>query len=105
MHRFTNTSTCCMMKIIRVRAMKKLKLYFISVGLSAVMLDLPYDILGVKNLFWTWHDTDPNIYDRHYWVPWTSYYFHITFSAGFTAVFHGSHKLLDWEKSTYQYAG
>ena len=69
------------------------------------MLDLPYDILGVKNLFWTWHDTDPNIYDRHYWVPWTSYYFHITFSAGFTAIFHGSHKLLDWEKSTYHYAG
>lgn len=76
-----------------------------TVGLSAVMLDLPYDILGVKNLFWTWHDTDPNIYDRHYWVPWTSYYFHITFSAGFTAVFHGTHKLLDWDKSTYQYTG
>ena len=76
-----------------------------SVGLSAVILDLPYDILGVKNLFWTWHDTDPNIYDRHYWVPWCSYYFHATFSAGFTAVFHASHKLLDWERSTYHYAG
>lgn len=76
-----------------------------AVGLTVVMLDLPYDILGIKNLFWTWHDTDPNIYDRHYWVPWTSYYFHATFACSFTAVFHASHKLLAPSKETYQYAG
>ncbi|KAL4239964.1 hypothetical protein ACF0H5_000760 [Mactra antiquata] len=76
-----------------------------AVGLTVVMLDLPYDILGIKNLFWTWHDTDPNIYDRHYWVPWTSYYFHATFACSFTAVFHASHKLLAPSKKTYQNAG
>ncbi|XP_052783470.1 uncharacterized protein LOC128222985 [Mya arenaria] len=76
-----------------------------AVGLTVVMLDLPYDILGIKNLFWTWHDTDPNIYDRHYWVPWTSYYFHATFACGFTAVFHLSHKIFAPDKETYQYAG
>lgn len=76
-----------------------------AVGLTVVMLDLPYDILGIKNLFWTWHDTDPNIYDRHYWVPWTSYYFHASFACSFTAVFHGSHKLLAWNKDTYHNAG
>ena len=80
-------------------------LFVFLVGLTVVMLDLPYDILGVKNLFWTWHDTDPNIYDRHYWVPWTSYYFHATFACGFTAVFHASHKLLAPSKDTYQCAG
>ncbi|XP_041363590.1 uncharacterized protein LOC121379161 [Gigantopelta aegis] len=60
-----------------------------AVGLSVVLLDVPYDIMGVKLLWWTWHDDDPNIFDRHYWVPWTSYYFHATFAAGFTFVFHG----------------
>ena len=30
-------------------------------------------------LWWTWHDTDFNISDRHYWVPWTSYFFHMSF--------------------------
>ncbi|XP_052268435.1 uncharacterized protein LOC127869817 [Dreissena polymorpha] len=59
----------------------------------------------IKNLFWTWHDTDPNIYDRHYWVPWTSYFFHATFACGFTAVFHASNKLLTRNKESYQHAG
>ena len=46
-------------------------------------MDLPYDIVAVKFVHWTWHDTDPNIYDRHYWVPWNSYYFHLTFGVSF----------------------
>ncbi|ELT96479.1 hypothetical protein CAPTEDRAFT_169444 [Capitella teleta] len=65
-----------------------------AVGLAVVLIDLPYDIMGVKMLWWTWHDTDPNIYDRHYWVPWTSYYFHAAFAAGFTFLFHGTRRLL-----------
>lgn len=60
-----------------------------AVGLSVVLLDLPFDIMGIKLLWWTWHDDDPNIYDRHYWVPWTSYYFHATFASSFTLIFHG----------------
>lgn len=52
-----------------------------AVGLCVVLIDLPYDIIGIKHLWWTWHDTDPNIYDRFYWVPWTSFYFHTTFAA------------------------
>lgn len=39
--------------------------------------------MGIKFIHWTWHDTDPNIEDRMYWVPWTSYYFHMVFSASF----------------------
>ena len=43
-----------------------------AMGLFVVIFDMPYDIMGIKNLWWTWHDTDANIRDRHYWVPWTS---------------------------------
>jgi hypothetical protein len=59
-----------------------------ATGLATVLIDIPYDIMAVKFVHWTWHDTDPNIHDRHYWVPWTSYYFHATFAASFTFMFH-----------------
>lgn len=55
----------------------------VSVGINVFLIDLPYDIIGIKFVHWTWHDTDPNIEDRTYWVPWTSYYFHMVFSASF----------------------
>ncbi|XP_043461639.1 uncharacterized protein LOC122498122 [Leptopilina heterotoma] len=54
-----------------------------AVGLMVNLLDYPYDVMSVKFVHWTWHDTDPNIFDRHYHVPWNSYYFHATFAAGF----------------------
>lgn len=60
-----------------------------AVGLTAVLTDIPFDIMGVKLLWWTWHDDDPNIYDRHYYVPWTSYYFHAAFSSSFAFLFLG----------------
>jgi hypothetical protein len=59
-----------------------------AMGLFVVIFDLPYDIIGIKNLWWTWHDTDANIRDRHYWVPWTSYYFHMTFACAFNLLYH-----------------
>lgn len=55
-----------------------------AVGLGVVLIDLPFDIVGIKQLWWTWHDTDPNIYDRMYWVPWNSYYFHAAFASSLT---------------------
>ncbi|KAK3862835.1 hypothetical protein Pcinc_031338 [Petrolisthes cinctipes] len=60
----------------------------LAAGLVEVLIDLPYDIAAVKFVHWTWHDTDPNIFDRHYWVPWNSYYFHLTFGAAFSAALH-----------------
>ncbi|KAJ8941977.1 hypothetical protein NQ314_010201 [Rhamnusium bicolor] len=59
-----------------------------AAGLGEALVDIPYDIISVNFLHWTWHDTDPNIYDRHYWVPWNSYYFHSAFGASFTFWFH-----------------
>ncbi|XP_049812477.1 uncharacterized protein LOC126259609 [Schistocerca nitens] len=54
-----------------------------AAGLLVILIDIPYDIVSVKFIHWSWHDTDPNIADRHYWVPWNSYYFHATFAASF----------------------
>ncbi|XP_067928843.1 uncharacterized protein [Watersipora subatra] len=73
-----------------------------AVGLLVVILDLPYDIMGIKMLWWTWHDTDVNIYDRHYHVPWTSYYFHSAFVAALIIVFFGSRKILMPAKSKFE---
>lgn len=78
----------------------------LAVGLMTVLIDMPYDIIGIKYLHWAWHDTDPNIADRHYWVPWNSYYFHSCFSASFQFFFHTTRRLLDkrelkkWERGT-----
>jgi len=59
--------------------------------------------VGIKLVWWTWHDTDPNIYDRMYWVPWNSYYFHASFACSFVWILNISRKVLlsevyDWKK-------
>ena len=41
------------------------------VGLVDVMIDFPFDVMGIKLIWWTWHESDPNIYDRTYFVPWS----------------------------------
>lgn len=51
-----------------------------TLALLVIVLDVPYDVMGIKLLWWTWHETDANIRDRNYWVPWTSYLFHMTFA-------------------------
>ncbi|XP_055702164.1 uncharacterized protein LOC129801297 [Phlebotomus papatasi] len=78
-------------------AVSKLKLRcglveHLAVGILTVLIDIPYDIIGAKYVHWTWHDTDPNIEHRHYWVPWNSYYFHATFAASWSLIFHSSRK-------------
>lgn len=76
-----------------------------AVGLAVVLLDIPFDIIGIKLLFWTWHDTDPNIFDRNYWVPWTSYYFHSAFASSFMILFFGTRHLLCSSPSKYEADG
>ncbi|PVD37869.1 hypothetical protein C0Q70_00471 [Pomacea canaliculata] len=76
-----------------------------AVGLGAVLLDIPFDIMGVKLLWWTWHDDDPNIFDRHYWVPWTSYYFHAAFSSSLVLVFHGVRAICCRREFKFQSSG
>lgn len=70
-----------------------------AVGLLDVLIDFPYDIMGIKMVWWSWHDTDPNIFDRHYWVPWTSYFFHMGFHSSFAFLINGSRYLLTKDTS------
>lgn len=72
-----------------------------AVGLGVVLTDIPYDIISVNFLHWTWHDTDPNIAERHYWVPWNSYYFHACFAASFTFWFHITRKYICKRQGTW----
>lgn len=76
-----------------------------AAGLAVVLLDVPFDIIGIKFLFWTWHDTDPSIFERHYWVPWTSYYFHASFASSFVILFFGTRHLLCNSPSRYEADG
>lgn len=79
-----------------------------AVGLCAILIDIPYDITSVKFVHWTWHDTDPNIFDRFYWVPWNSFYFHSTFAASFTFWFHCWRRIImgksadKWESGSFK---
>lgn len=71
----------------------------VTVGLNVFLIDLPYDIMGIKFIHWTWHDTDPNLADRTYWVPWTSYYFHMVFSTNFVFWYFANDVTLDHKYS------
>ncbi|GAB0089641.1 uncharacterized protein DMENIID0001_042170 [Sergentomyia squamirostris] len=64
----------------------------VAVGVLVVLIDIPYDIIGAKFVHWIWHDTDPNIEHRHYWVPWNSYYFHACFAASWSFIFHSTRR-------------
>ncbi|XP_078083081.1 uncharacterized protein LOC144502714 isoform X3 [Mustelus asterias] len=76
-----------------------------AVGLGDLLIDVPYDIMGIKLLWWTWHDTDPNIYDRHYWVPWTSYIFHLSFACSFAFLINLGRKAVTGSTSKAEASG
>lgn len=67
------------------------------VGLLAVCMDAPYDIVGARLGWWTWSETDPNAAYRWQGVPVTSYYFYLAFggaAAWLTRVFGGRRLVL-----------
>lgn len=79
----------------------------IAVGLLALLLDIPYDMTGVRFVNWTWHDTDPNLFDRNYFVPITSYMFHVTFATSMSILLHNVRRLFEkkrtdkWERGSF----
>ena len=52
-------------------------------GLVACLLYAPYDIVGAKFLWWTWHDTDPAIAERLFGAPLSSSLWVLTFTGAF----------------------
>jgi len=75
-----------------------------AASLLDCLIDIPFDIIGIKFLWWTWHDTDSNIYERSYWVPWCSYIFHMTFATSFTFVMLYSRRYFTGLSGTYSEA-
>ncbi|KJH43515.1 hypothetical protein DICVIV_10472 [Dictyocaulus viviparus] len=74
-----------------------------GVGVTSVMLLLPYRLVGTKLLWWTWHDTDPTLSDRMFWTPWFWFYFYAACMCSFVWVLHFSRCILleeeyDWKK-------
>lgn len=61
-------------------------------------MDIPYDITGVRFINWTWHDTDPNLYERTYFVPWNSYMFHFFFACSMSFVMQNARKVFEKRK-------
>jgi hypothetical protein len=62
----------------------------LTAGLLIVAMDMPFDILGPANGWWSWSATDPNVAYRWYGVPVTSYYWHFAWGgilAGLTRAF------------------
>jgi hypothetical protein len=55
-------------------------------GLAASIFYAPYDIVGAKFLWWTWHDSDPPIANRILGAPIGSTMWIITFVAAFSGL-------------------
>eukprot|EP00164_Ancoracysta_twista_P007185 GFYU01010171.1.p1 GENE.GFYU01010171.1~~GFYU01010171.1.p1 ORF type:complete len:552 (-),score=95.86 GFYU01010171.1:40-1695(-) len=53
-------------------------------GLLAGLFYAPFDMVGVKYLWWTWHNTDAGVRARWLYVPYGSTCFTIAFTAAFT---------------------
>ncbi|XP_078699035.1 uncharacterized protein LOC144926286 [Branchiostoma floridae x Branchiostoma belcheri] len=79
-------------------AASRLKLRMFPTAYAAALADCAafhvFDIVAIKLLWWTWHDTDPHIYERTFWVPFTSALYRLTFSTTFTLLFYGTHKVM-----------
>ena len=61
-----------------------------AAGLIAELIYAPYDIVGNKFLWWTWHDTDSSIAARIFGVPIGSSMWVVTFSATFAYMFRST---------------
>ncbi|PAA69834.1 hypothetical protein BOX15_Mlig023060g1 [Macrostomum lignano] len=66
-------------------------------GLMGIMIYMPYDIIGIKFLWWTWHDTDPPISYRMLGVPVGSTLWVITFTGTFSFLIRTVY--LNWRRS------
>ena len=57
--------------------------YLFILGIMGEMIYAPYDLTGIKFLWWTWHDTDAPVNQRLLGVPIGSTVWVITFTATF----------------------
>jgi hypothetical protein len=64
-----------------------------AMGALLVALVFPFELLGAKFLWWTWHDTDPLLITRVYGVPVHALFYHFFFGFAFNAAHHTLRRL------------
>ncbi|XP_050072772.1 uncharacterized protein LOC126560866 [Anopheles maculipalpis] len=67
----------------------------IAVGMLVVLFDLPFDMISIKFLHWTLHETEPMLGERVYSVPCTLLLFFAVTTFTFSYLFHNMRKWLD----------
>lgn len=65
-----------------------------AAGLALLLLDFPFEIVGLKQIFWTYHDTDPFVAERTHSAPFVTYYYLTSSAAGFMILFRGTKALI-----------
>lgn len=60
----------------------------LAMGVLVVLLAFPFELLGSKFLWWTWHDTDPLLEDRFYGVPYHTLFYYFFFGMAFVCAHH-----------------
>lgn len=60
----------------------------LAMGTLLMLIALPFELLGGKFLWWTWHDTDPQLAARVYGVPLHSLFYYFFFGLGFNSSHH-----------------
>ncbi|KHN86195.1 hypothetical protein Tcan_10075 [Toxocara canis] len=59
-----------------------------AVGLLVVLISFPLQLMGVKLLWWQWHDSDPSMADRIYSIPWNMLFFDASVGCSFAWTLH-----------------
>ncbi|DBA01669.1 TPA: hypothetical protein N0F65_010320 [Lagenidium giganteum] len=60
----------------------------IAMGLLVAGVMLPFELLGGKFIWWTYHDTDPLLVDRFYTIPFHTLFTHLCFGMSFLTSHH-----------------
>lgn len=71
----------------------------LAMGVLVMLLLFPFEMLGSKFIWWTWHDTDPMLHDRFMSVPIHALFYHMCFGISF----HAAHQALQmtWLRGDY----
>ena len=63
-----------------------------AMGLLLVLLAFPFELLGSKFIWWTWHDTDPLLASRFNGIPYFVLFHHFFFGSAFLT----AHQFVKW---------
>uniref|UniRef100_A0A182M7E3 DUF7802 domain-containing protein n=1 Tax=Anopheles culicifacies TaxID=139723 RepID=A0A182M7E3_9DIPT len=67
----------------------------IAIGMLVVLFDIPFDMISIKFLHWTLHETEPMLSERIYSVPWTLLLFFAATTFTFSYFFHNLRAWMD----------